>query len=617
MKFARNKLIENKKLLIRLFLFSVVIFYFLFGFYHLSDFVTADEHYWFYERIPQYWHALMDGNIKKTLINDKPGVALALVSGGGLFFEKSPSEHLVKISEYLKAYNTSRTKGINLAFRLPLLIFNGIFIFFFFWIIRKITQNYWIALWSSTLIALSPVLMGISQIVNPDALLWTFSAAAIFSYLALLKYNQKKYLLLSAVFTGFAILSKYTADILFPYFIFLILAYYVFEKKESSADESKKYFFRQFLNLLLIIAGSMAVVSIFLPAIFVKPVYLYRLTLGFAPMKEYFWLFLAPVICIIIDTLALKNKISIFIKKFFSKNIAPARIIFVAVLVIFLVLLIGRNVFPQWKMFKSIPFDIKKLAYADDLGYSPNFFEKLLLEFNPLVFSLTPIAIALVIFYWLKLILKKNDPFFFYAFSLTFFILAYFFASAQAGVVATIRYSLILYPLVFFLSGIGLWNFLECFKRKDNLVKLLASFTLIVFSLISLLLIRPFYFNYTSNFLPKNKLITDAWGYGGYEAAQKLNSLPNPQELTVWSDYYGFCEFFRGKCLMDYKFDEANFKIDYYVITRRGEIRYNFDNYWLNRGGIQIQKIYANPDPFWSLFINGRKGNFIKIIKAD
>ena len=71
-------------------------------------------------------------------------------------------------------------------------------------------------------------------------------------------------------------------------------------------------------------------------------------------------------------------------------------------------------------------------------------------------------------------------------------------------------------------------------------------FALVIFSSVKEIKgIYPFYFNYTNELLPKNDIITTAWGYGGYEAAKFINNLSDdPKSTIVWTDYGGVCSFF-------------------------------------------------------------------------
>jgi len=229
---------------------SVLIFY-AFGVYRLAKFETADEHYWIQERIPQYWDAVSNGKWKKTLINDKPGVTLAFISGIGMIFENHPASY-AKLEGHVNIYDPANTERLNLIFRLPLLIFSGLFCLYFFWIIKKITQNQWLALWFSIFILLSPILLGISRIINPDSLLWIFSTAAIFSFIAYLKLQEKKFIVYSALLLGFSLLSKHIASILFP-FLFVLILFYILQnfKNWSEKNNAQKKYLASFPRLLV------------------------------------------------------------------------------------------------------------------------------------------------------------------------------------------------------------------------------------------------------------------------------------------------------------------------------------------------------------------------------
>ena len=206
--------------------------------------------------------------------------------------------------------------------------------------------------------------------------------------------------------------------------------------------------------------------------------------------------------------------------------------------------------------------------------------------------------------------------YFFYAFSITFFVLVYYLAYIFMDVVAIVRYSIVIYPLLCFLAALGLWQAHMVLKKYVQRTKIIFTFLAIIVSFFSLYWARPFYFNYTNFILPQKHIISDAWGYGGYEAAQYLNSLPDSKNLTVWADYYGVCEFFIGKCLTDYNLATGLYNIDYYVLTRRGEIRYwQGQSRWDLPGGVKVSPYYENPVPLWKLEIGNRPENNIRIFK--
>jgi hypothetical protein len=596
--------IDFRKSIVYVFLIGASTAYFIFGFFHIAKFLTADEHYWIYERIPQYWNSVADGNLKKTYINDKPGVSLALISGSGYLFNQRSIDQAIELNKNSKSLDPKIDPHIEtnlFSLRLPILIFNGIAVIFLFFLIKKLTQKKWLALWSSIFIGLSPILIGISQIINPDSLLWTFSVLAIVSYLLLLKENQPKYLFLAIVFTGFSLLSKYVANILFPFYLLLMFFYFF----STEGLDAKKYFPGQIKNYFWIFFGSLMIISVFLPAIFLKPMILYRLTAGFSQMEAILILTVIILLATLFDIFVLKNKIIDFLKRIFSKYSFVLKIIPLILIVVFLTLLIGRNFNSHWEIFNLISFDLKNIS---DSAQNLSFGQWMLLEFNPIVFSIQLSALIALLFLWIKMIFWKKISFPFFSYSLSLFLLIFFMGNFFSNTLSTIRYGTMTYPIIGILAALGLLEFISLFANRFR-IKILATIIIIVISIFELFSIKPFYFNYTSILLPKNNIVTDSWGYGGYEAAQFLNSQPNAENLTIWSDFFGVCEFFKGKCLTKYSYDPS--QINYYILTRRGKIRYQG-----NKQGEGAKKYYKLENPVWELLINNRPENYIKVFKS-
>jgi len=615
--------IDSKKISNNVFCITfilTILAYFFFGFFHLTKFVTADEHYWIYERIPQYWNtvALHGGN--KLLISDKPGITLALTSGLGLVFEQDPAGQRIENYEKMEAFDVTRTERIYLCFRLPILILNGLLLILLFWLIRKVTENRWIALWSTMLMALSPVLVGISQIVNPDALLWSFGAVAIFSYLALLKYNQKKYLALASIFMGLSILTKYVALILFPFFFLLLFLSFNTSFLKYEGDDLLKCKKNQIKNYFLLFLFSSLVVMAFLFG--VSPKWLYKIIFGFSrKMQLVIWLSLGGAFLLWLDSVIFKSKLSSYIERIIKKCSGISKLLFIFMLAIAFILIIGRNIYPgqSWRLFEKIPFDLQYLFSAPSRAYGLKLWEALILQFNSLFFSLTSVALFFLLFLWVKYLFRvKYKKFYHYALLLTAFVLLYEISLIFMKVLAIIRYNIMLYPLVAFLAAIGVWEMSCLFelKVKKILIKPILTILLLIFSLGSLWAIKPFYFNFTNSLLPKKNLIASAWGYGGYEAAQYLNSLPQAEKLIVWSDYRGVCEFFKGTCFTSYTFDQEKYKVDYYVLTQRGKACYYTSSFmWEGSNGVK-SKPYYNQDPEWVLSIGNRPDNYVKVVKG-
>jgi len=603
-----------------IFFLAVAFFvYFFFGLYHLAKFETADERYWMYEdpqngRIHAYWKAISEKKWEGTYINDKPGVSLAYISGSALFFKDKPAQNLFTDSSLERIYNPQETERVHFFFRLPLLIFNGLFCFVLFWLIGKFTRNQWIALWSTIFILLSPILLGISQIVNPDSLLWSFSAGTIFAFFSYLKTRERKFIFLSALFLGFSLLSKYSAVILIPFLLAVILID-IFSEQFRGKNIAPSEIRAMLGAYLTMIIGAILVFSLFLPAVFVTPGYLYDAFLGLNGFQCIILVSGVIISGLFLDGVAFENKAFFWIAEKVKRlaGVSPG-VFYVSFFLFFIFILCTWAFDTEYgaEFMKNISFDLEKSSIFTHKPLPV----RIILEMMPVVFSLTPLTLFALLFILGKASIKKiaYEKIFF---SLLFFLLAFYSAVLLQNLLVTIRYSIMLYPLILLLSGMGIWE-LFSWKRLEKINKIWITLGILFISFWSLWETKPFYFNYTSDFFPKNRIITDAWGYGGYEVAQYLNGLPNAQNLLIWTDYNGYCPFFKGRCIMGK--NNGKFKLragepvpDYFVKTRRGAIMYR--GMW---DTIDTKYLYENRDTAaWELVINNRAKNYVKVFKYE
>ncbi|MFZ2193675.1 MAG: phospholipid carrier-dependent glycosyltransferase [Candidatus Moraniibacteriota bacterium] len=598
-----------------LFLITFVI-YFSFGFHHIGKFITADEHLWIYDRIPRYWSAISTQNWKKTYVHEKPGITLAIISGTGLLKYPGPTNYL-RENQANKTGTTQPLENMLTAFRLPVLIFNGLFSLFFFWILFRITKNKWIALWSSILNILSPSLLGMSQIVNSDSLLWTFATATILSFIAYLETSKKKFAVLTSLFLGLSMLTKFTATILLP-FLFIISIIFFLEKNKDYLDkkaELAKKILQSAIAFFLIIVGSLATFAILLPASFFKlKECLYDGTIGYSNMA----FILLPIsviqLLLIAEYFWMKNKLTITILEKTQKVWSLcSKAIYAFLALIFLISIFNYFFGHDFLNLEKVPFDARQGAIFKDTSL----LKKIFLEARPTVFSLTPLVIFFCLFLWIKS-LFSNTKERFIVFTFSTFIIIYTAAIIQQDLLNIIRYNVIIYPAFSILAAIGIYYFIPK-NKKSEWIYLFATILILFFSLISLWKIKPFYFNYSNFFLPKKYVTVDSWGYGGYEAAKYLNSLPDAEKKTIWTDYYGVCEFFKGNCLIRYSINQAISPIDYFVFTRRGKIRYDQkmkDKSFVKKSKnlLKLKPYYEEALPLWEIQIDNRPENYIKIL---
>ena len=468
--------IQKEKIIILAFLLASIASFFSFGFYHLTKSETTDEHLWKYERIGNYWEALKEKDWKKTYINDKPGVTIALFSGIGLLFEPEPESHRIK-NGLFTIFDVSRTERLNFVFRFPILLLATFSLFLFFWLIRQAFDSDWLALFSTMFIALNPILIGITKIINPDSFLWIFSGLSVFSYLAYLNKKELKFILLAGIFTGFALLSKYTAIILFALYFLFLLSTILFKNGDEENKMSSKFILKEFFNLLAMFIISIVVFVFFIPAIFVEPSYL---TKGIAQFfrRGDFTGFIFFAIFLLGAIAYFREKLFDAMENFFSKH-KKKLLIAASCLFLLLVLIIITNV---WTGQKLIPFDqLRDTAYAQEpkkfnfgkmlkgIGFLEKNLQLYSLEAYPFIFSLTPLSFLLVIFLAGKSICRKIKNSFSPALlSILTFSLIYFLMTLSVRVVANVRYSLILQILFAFLSAIALFEFLESLQLKEE-----------------------------------------------------------------------------------------------------------------------------------------------------
>jgi len=641
-------------------LILAIIIFIGFGLYHISKFETIDEHFWKYDRIEKYFNGIKEHNLKKTRINDKPGVTVALLTGIGLPFSPSLSEHedMARESKYTMTknngkerllyamYQTDQTQRINYSLRLPILLFNGLIMLpLLFWLMTRAFDRR-VASIGIVFIGINPILIGISQIINPDALLWSFSAGALLSFFALLKTNERKFIVLTGILTGFSLLSKYTANLLF---IFYTLAYIYFTVLQKSIippfKESLILYTKKIFGIAVV---SWAILALFMPAIIIAPKHFLYATLYspvldpivslfssalhinnflFTPDGTYkiipltlFSLLIFTIIFIIIPPI-----IVVVFRRF--PKILPilGKIILVTLLLIFIFSFINA-----WFGTPLFSLDnLKEVSRANGDVSFPQFdneptvifwLKALLVQSQNFVFSLsTVVTISLFTVALFVLLSKKvlHHWFVYFAFTLPF---VFFGGALMSNVFVNVRYSLMLYPLFMILSAIGVIAI--CDRMSWRFKKPLFLAIILITGLYTLFTLKPFYFNFTNTLLPHKYVVTDAWGYGFYEAAQFLNSLDNAQNTIVWIDRNGLCQFFVGKCISSREVYLDHTDVDYLVVTRRGSLIREpvpiTDN--STKENISFKKYYGSQytnNSIWKLNIDNRPGNFIKIIKIE
>jgi len=656
--------------------------YLLLGLSSLPNFITADEHFWLpnqgADRILEYWEAVLDGDWKDTRINDKPGVTLAYLSGIALPFSGDLVERQVSETKGspVKEYDPGAVRKINFLARFPLFLFIGLFSAYFFWILKKITGSERAAVWSVILMYLSPTLFGISQIVNPDTPFWVFGFASMLSFFAMLEFRERRFVWLSGLFFGLTLASKYVGIIFFPFFLLMIAIRFLFRADRFSGNREKlrREALADLVRYWAVSLGGVAIFAFLMPAAIVEPKVLFESTVGFQGMLPIFFGIIGFSLLSFADLILFRGRATFQAVRFLSRAVPYlGKILYTVLLASILFVFFNWISNNSLHDLSNIPFDAKT---KDSFTEKNPFLDRYLTEYVPFVFSLTPVALVVLVLAWLQsLVSTMKRPLF--VFTLSAFVPVFYLAVIKQGLLVTPRYSIILFPIAHVLGAIALDSLFREMPKTSRrrfvlaslgaiailasatfavvafhgsaplktrlymehvigyyfvpltilvpltmvgvvllvvrLVELLparfripsaaVSILLVLASIFPLLSIRPHYFVYVSPFLPDRYLLSTPWGYGGYEAAQYLNALPDAENITVWADMYGMCEFFVGKCIRTQRLDTDRYPVDYLYRTFGGAISPKFP--------------HVSGDQVFRLEVAGRSGDYVKLIKNE
>jgi 4-amino-4-deoxy-L-arabinose transferase-like glycosyltransferase len=596
----------------------VILINCVFGLYRLSKFAAVDEPLWTHDRIPSFWRNVGEADFGKTNISDKPGITVAILSGAGLL-KVNPFYYKNSAWEGIDIENLKNIEEMNFALRFPIFIFNSLMLVVFYFFIKKLFDRR-VALISVIFIGCSPLLIGISSIINPDSLLWVFTPLSLIAYLIYQRDHSDKYLYLSGFFLGLAILTKYVANILYVFFFGLIFLNYIICKHKENDMSLAEYLKKTLLDYASLVIISLVTFLILLPAAWLNIGYLLKGTLFSQAFAKVWPVFLGIILLIVLDIKLTKSKVMSFILNFLVKWKNLIVTFFFGLFLLAMAATVS-NVYTGMKIFnfESILASPKS---SSDIG---SFISIMLANFYSLIFGLNPWALAALIFLAAFGLKYKNQGHseISSSFFIFLFILFYYLASSVEAVSATVRYQIILYPLAFILASVGLNRFFGAVMKNKNTTR---GFTIlitlvIVASVYSLFSIKPFYFSYASDLLPKKYVLNlKDMGDGSYEAAQYLNSLPNPDKLVVWTDKKGVCVFFRGTCLGGLKFDSSS-RFDYFVVSSGREARTTNMTKGKAQAGDLISSIvnrsYNSNEYEYKIEIGGRPNNFVKIISNN
>lgn len=590
--------------------------FFVFGLSRLTQYAAVDEPLWIDGRIAKYWQNIEERDWRGTNISDKPGITVALVSGVGTLF-KSTSDYRTAHykGEILSLKND--VESFYFAFRFPLLLFVTLLLpAFYFFLERFVGRRR--ALFSYVFIATSPILIGMSKIINPDSLLWLFAPLSLLSYFVFLKRGSFRYLFFAGIFLGLALLTKYVSNILFIFFLGLIFLEYLFHPK-LIAISFVEHLKKSLQHFALLTFAALATFYLLFPAVWLKPTKILTSTLFSQAFEKIAPLFLVLIAFVLIDQWVNKARITTALIALLEKakyGIAGAVSLVFFSSAVFMIC-------NTW--FGMTPYDFTDLLAAPKtIADKSDFIGIFLTNFYPLFFGVAPLVFLLLLLAPL-LFLKKNfneSVALRTSFYLIIFILLYYLGTTVNNVGAIVRYQIILFPMAAIIAGITLEHILVALHKKFFVKEMPTP--VFVGSCIALigavtLFFTPFPLSYASSFLPAQYSVDiKDMGAGSYEAAQYLNGLPDAKKLLIWTDKDGVCKFFIGRCMGSLNYERLHEEgLDYIVVSSgrqsrttkmmAGDIIENEPDL------IRFDQYYEQTNPDFQVLINNRPSHFVKV----
>lgn len=480
---------------------------------HLGKFITTDENVWLHVRVPQYWNALLNANFAKTEVSGHPGIILSILAGIPEFFI------------HLKNYTPLTIENYLFWWRIPGLVFNLCSLFLIYKFVKELTdKNH--ALLVTGLIAFTPMILGMSKIVNSDAQVWNTGFISILTFLLYLRSDNCRYIIYCGISFGLSLLSKFAATGLYLFFFCYLYLGYLSNQYDRGAFLKKSF---GFLQILII---SWIVYALLYPATLIQPHLIFVKTIGYMGDKIWYVLFVAMLIYI--EAGFFKGKIS----GYFRTKISFPKMINILIGLPFLAL---TAVLFYYRFFSEDQWSLLTIKVVREHGA---FFPTIVQSIDNILTEVSiPSLISLLTFSaisFFKFTEKKFKEDYYLITLMILSIVIYKVGASMKGIVSGDRYDIILFPLIAFIAGSFYLRLLPKPKIVIPVLLLLALIDIVLFTPLS-------YRDYSNDNYFKERGRYFSWGIGGYELAQKANQLPDAGKLKVLSDYHGFGHFFVGK----------------------------------------------------------------------
>lgn len=520
---------------------GAVLVFLGFGLHHLGQFLTVDEERWLFKRVPKLYEALLSLDWAGTRVNDKPGHLPALLAG------------IVTLFWDVKAFDEYNIETYLFYWRLPILLCNAVFLHVSHRLTTRIAGHR-TALLCTVLIATSPVLIGMSQIVNPDALLWSTTYVSTLAFLLFLKGGAWRDAVVSACFLSLALTCKVTAAFFYLAFFGLVYLGYLADLFPIRS------FGQRCAGWLLVVALSAVGFFAIFPACWADPRIAWAGTMGSGIARMTLVPFAVVLTVVCAEIVLLGGRFSSRIKRTSFPLVATSSIAGIFILisltyVLFLSVICDKYwdlLFWRGSTEKHVLRAMAKAVYVNAVTSNP----------GSLAGRLAFCAFALAGLFGFRRFRDRlrDDALLLVSAAL---IPVYIASASLAGFNLFSRYQITLYPLYCAMAA----SSLRLFPGRHAWV----TGVMVAWCAIDLVRSAPFFYCYTNFANFRNAPITDPWGFGGYELAQATNARKDAEWLRIWADREGFEIFSVSKTYSWPKLPWRIKDLTHVVLSQRGE----------------------------------------------
>lgn len=164
---------------------------------HAGSFMTVDEYNWMY-RSAEFWHQLLQGHPAGTFLSTHPGTPILWLSGAGILLQEQ------RLGEVMTDQNIAHFRRYAVA---PVVLASAALLALAAYELMLVfgrTRGFFIGLW----LAVVPYLLGMNQVVHPDALLGLVMVVTVLTWWLYLTRPRTRWAVLTGVCLGLALSTK-------------------------------------------------------------------------------------------------------------------------------------------------------------------------------------------------------------------------------------------------------------------------------------------------------------------------------------------------------------------------------------------------------------------------